>query len=88
MSRNAIYSDGRITVYHGIDHVLGEFYQLFDKEMEKETPEGEGLIVDWSQLFDFETNLTGMSNDNGILKILINYVEEFGEENNNFVPLN
>lgn len=78
MSRNAIYSDGRITVYHGIDHVLGEFYQLFDKELEDETPDGEGLVLDWSQLFDFEINLTGIPKEAGVKAIIIDYVSEYG----------
>ena len=88
MSRETLYRDKRLTVVTGIDHAIGIFYQIFDKELEKETPEGEGLVLDWSSLFGFETNLTGVPNDNGISKILISYIEEFGEENNKFVPLN
>lgn len=59
MSRKTIYQDDRFTVVGGVDHMLGEFLQVFDKEMQDETPEGEGLILDWSAGFGMERNLTG-----------------------------
>jgi hypothetical protein len=59
MSRKTIYKDERFTVVGGDDHAVGKFLQVFDKELENETPEGEGLILDWSELFGMETNLTG-----------------------------
>ena len=59
MSRITTYKDSRLTAVKGTDHMLGEFLQLFDKEMENETPEGEGLVLDWSERFGMETNLTG-----------------------------
>ncbi|MFA5366330.1 MAG: hypothetical protein WC333_00205 [Dehalococcoidia bacterium] len=61
MSRHTIYWDKRFSVVSGRDHMLGLFVQLFDKEMENETPEGEGLMFDWSQAFGVERNLTGIS---------------------------
>jgi hypothetical protein len=61
MSRHTVYWDERFSVVAGKDHALGLFIQLFDKEMEDETPEGEGLMFDWSQGFGVERNLTGIS---------------------------
>ena len=87
MSRETLHQDNRLTVITGIDHALGTFFQIFDKDLENETPDGEGIVLDWSELFGFETNLTGIPNDTGVLKILIMYVEEHGEENSNFEPL-
>jgi len=36
MSRKTVYQDNRLTIVRGIDHMLGEFVQIFDKEMEDE----------------------------------------------------
>ena len=77
MSRNIIYKDNRLTVVQGIDHVLGEFYQIFDNELVNETPEGEGLILDWSKLFGFEVNFTGQPNSIPVPEIIKSYIEEF-----------
>jgi len=60
MSRDTVYKDERFALVAGRDHVLGLFVQLFDKKMEDETPEGEGLVLDCSQLFGVERNLTGI----------------------------
>lgn len=78
MSRQIAYHDSKLTVITGIDHVLGKFFQIFDKEMEKETPEG--LVFDWSEQFGFEINLTGIPNDRGYLKIVFDYVEEHKDD--------
>jgi len=87
MSRETIYRDSRLTVVTGVDHVIGTFYQIFDKKLQDETPEGEGLVLDWSELFGFERNTTGTPDSYGVLKIMISYVEEHGEENNEFIKL-
>ena len=76
MSRKTVYHDSRLTVVTGNDHAIGVFYQLFDKEMEKETPEGEGLVLDWSSLFGFETNLTGIPDSEGLIGIIEKYIIE------------
>ena len=68
MSRKTIYKDSRLILVGGHDHMLGGFLQLFDKELEWETPEGEGLVFDWSQGFGIEINLTGISNNFGTPK--------------------
>lgn len=70
MSRKTIYQDARFTVVGGEDHAVGKFLQVFDKEMEHETPEGEGLILDWSELFGMERNLTGEPSSLGAEKII------------------
>jgi hypothetical protein len=75
MSRHTIYWDERFSVVAGTDHVLGLFVQLFDKEMEQETPEGEGLMFDWSQGFGVERNLTGIPGENPV-EIVNQYILE------------
>jgi hypothetical protein len=56
--------------------MLGVFLQLFDKEMVSETPEGEGLVFDWSQGFGIETNFTGIPNSETPDKIVKQYILE------------
>jgi hypothetical protein len=76
MSRNITYQDQRLTVVTGVDQVLGNFIQLYDKDMQNETPEGEGLVFDWSQGFGIETNYTGIPNSMLPDKIVNQYVLE------------
>jgi hypothetical protein len=64
MSRVTLFQNDRLTLVGGTDHMLGSFLQLYDKEMVDETPEGEGLVFDWSMGFGIETNLTGISGKN------------------------
>jgi hypothetical protein len=83
MSRKTIYHDERFSLVGGQDHALGVFLQLFDKEMEDETPEGEGLVLDWSELFGIEINFTGISisdHKNPPIDIAIQYIEERREK--------
>jgi len=75
MSRKTIHRDERFHLVEGVDHVLGAFIQLFDKEMEAETPEGEGLILDWSQGFGMERNYTGVNGINA-LDTAITYIQQ------------
>lgn len=86
MSRNIIYRDNRFILVTGLDHMLGTFVQLFDNNMVNETPDGEGLVVDWSQGFKYEKNLTGIPNNefedaitlcNNYIKNELNDEEEF-----------
>lgn len=77
MSRNTVYQENGITIVAGVDHAIGKFLQLFDKKMEDKTPEGEGLILDWSELFGLEVNSTGISDKElPIEKIVLKYIEE------------
>jgi len=78
MSRNVIFKDEKLTVVQGIDHMLGEFYQLYDNELLNETKEGEGIILDWSEQFSYETNLTGIPNKDNVLDVINEYVSENG----------
>jgi hypothetical protein len=75
MSRITFYQDGRLTAVKGQDHMLGSFLQLFDKELEHETPEGEGLVLDWSQGFGMERNLTGEPSVLPPMLIITNYIK-------------
>ena len=83
MSRQTVYHDSRLSVITGIDHAIGQFFQVYDKEMESETPDGEGLVLDWSELFGFETNLTGICPKLGVQAIIFQYIEEHGDEDIN-----
>jgi hypothetical protein len=75
MSRVTIYRDKRFTVVTGVDHALGNFLQVFDRDMLDETPEGEGLVLDWSQFFGIEINRTGIPG-NDPLEISKKYLED------------
>lgn len=79
MSRVTIYQDQRLTLVGGHDHMVGDFLQLYDKELQNETPEGEGLVFDWSQGFGTESNYTGISIDTG--KKPIEIIKEYINEN-------
>ena len=75
MSRNVVYQDKRLELVAGNDHALGKFLQLFDRDMQNETPEGEGLVLDWSEFFGMESNYTGMPGTDP-LQIAMNYIED------------
>lgn len=79
MSRRVLYQDDRLTLVGGTDVALGTFYQLFDRDKENETPEGEGLIFDWSYVFGIEINLTGIAEneDTSYLDIIDTYIENY-----------
>jgi hypothetical protein len=74
MSRITTYQDSRLTAVKGVDHALGEFLQLFDKDVE--TPEGEGLVYDWSELFGVEVNFTGIPSSTPPQMIIDTYIKE------------
>lgn len=77
MSRNLLYQDGRITIYQGLDVAVGMFIQMFDNELTEETPEGEGLVLDYSEAFGYEINRTGFSSKTHTLdQILAEYITE------------
>lgn len=84
MSRITLYQDDRLTLVGGHDHMLGSFLQLFDKDLEHETPEGEGLVFDWSQGFGTEANYTGISINTGKkpVEIIEQYINEVNENDN------
>jgi hypothetical protein len=76
MSRHTIYSDERVTLVGGNDHMFGDFLQLYDKDLQHETPEGEGLILDWSQHTGISINYTGQPTSLPVMTIIRNYIEE------------
>ena len=79
MSRYTNYQDERFTVVSGVDHILGNFIQMYDKTMQEETPEGEGLILDWSQGFGVSTNYTGEpigNSEREVRSAVENYLKE------------
>ena len=79
MSRITNYQDKRFTVVSGLDHMLGNFIQLYDKELEDETPEGEGLVLDWSEGFGISSNYTGSpvnNNAQDVMLVVGNYISE------------
>jgi hypothetical protein len=76
MSRKTLYEDNRLTIIGGDDQALGKFLQVFDREAEKETPDSEGLVFEWSEVFGIETNLTGYPESMLPESIINNYIEE------------
>lgn len=79
MSRITTYKDKRLTIVEGQDNILGAFLQLFDNELQDETPEGEGLVLDYSAFLGFERNLTGIPNEKGLREIVREYLQEHGD---------
>jgi hypothetical protein len=75
MSRKTLHIDERFHLVEGHDHAVGAFIQLFDKQMINETPEGEGLVLDWDEMFGMETNYTGVTGINA-LDTAIKYIEQ------------
>lgn len=80
MSRETIYNDERLTVVGGQDMVLGNFLQVFDKYLENETPEGEGLVYSWTELRGVEINLTGISSTTQSKELIDIYIKQTQEE--------
>lgn len=76
MSRKVIYQDERLTAVEGDDHVLGKFIQLYDIDKEEDTPEGEGIIFDWSEKFGVSINLTGYSKNIEPYTLIGFYIKE------------
>jgi hypothetical protein len=72
MSRKTIYKDERLTVVQGVDHMLGNFYQIYDKEVD--TPEQEGIVLDWSEGFGYETNFTGIQPKSRVEDLINEYL--------------
>lgn len=70
MSRYTNYQDERFTVVSGHDHILGKFIQVYDKDMEEETPDGEGLILDWSEGFGIGINYLGTPISNNEIEVM------------------
>jgi hypothetical protein len=87
MSRNIAYLNQNIELITGNDHVLGKFIQLFDNNLINETPEGEGLVFDYSESFGIEINTTGISNSYPLKTIINTYINDNLNESFIFNPL-
>jgi len=75
MSRRVYYTDNILSVFEGEDHVFGKFYQIFDESLAYETPDGEGLVLDWSSEYGYEINLTGIPNTENPLDVVNQYIQ-------------
>ena len=80
MSRITVYQDNQLEVVMGTDHTVGHFIQIYDSEMVNETPEGEGLIYDWSEMFDVQTNYTGIPSSTPPEVLVNEYLAEHVKE--------
>ena len=81
MSRIVNYKDDRLCFVSGLDHVLGKFIQLYDNEIE--TPDGEGIVLDWTERFGISINLTGESisnNEHEVLMMISKYLSKHNKE--------
>jgi hypothetical protein len=75
MSRIVLHNGKRFTVIIGVDYILKSFAQLYDKYEKNNTPEGEGLVYDWSVAFGTEVNKINLKNtNNSVLTQIRNYV--------------
>ena len=83
MSRQTFYEDDRLTVVKGVDHMLGDFIQMYDNHI-TDDPSGEGIVLDWSKEYGYEANLTGLPKTEDPMEIVQQYIAEHGEEKNNF----
>jgi len=76
MSRLTLHNGKRFTIVIGIDHILKSFVQLYDKLEENKTPEGEGLILDWSVAFGAEVNKNNIDLTQGtVLENIKEYIK-------------
>ena len=76
MSRKTYYKNENITVIHGTDHLLGQFFHIFDEKLMNETPVGEGFVLDWSEGFGYEVNITGIPNQINALSLVNEYIKD------------
>lgn len=76
MSRIVLYQNDNIEVITGFDPIVGEFYQIFDKDLCYETPEGEGLIFECSMANGITVNYTGINSSNNIQSIITGYLND------------
>ena len=65
MSRRWKQLNENITVYAGIDHVLGGFVQMTDKRYAGtiEDTQGEGYVLDCDERFGMSINLAGITRE-------------------------
>ena len=76
MSRNTIYEDDKILLIDGEDEISGKFVMMFDRDLEYESLDGEGLIMDWSEVFGYKINYTGYPSSMTPKTIARNYIQD------------
>ena len=88
MSRIVLHNGNRFTVVVGVDHVLKSFAQLYDKTQVNNTPDGEGLVFDWSVKFGAEINRAKIDINEPvtIMNLIANYIRS--EEPKEYIDLN
>ena len=59
MSRKDQNMSPYVLITTGQDHVVGKFIQIYDKRYAwtEEDLQGEGIVLDWDEVFGFGTNL-------------------------------
>lgn len=80
MSRETKYEDDRISVVGGVDTIFGEFLLIYDKDLANETPEGEGLVYDWSRAWGIRINMTGVPNNTPPMELMDIYIKQTQEK--------
>lgn len=76
MSRHVIYENDRILLTEGEDVISGRFVMMFDHDLESETPDGTGLVMDWSEVSGYKINYTGYPNTMTPKTIAHNYITD------------
>lgn len=76
MSRNTIYEDDKILLIEGEDEISGRFVMMFDRDLEYESLDGEGLVLDWSEITGYKINYTGYPSSMRPKTIAHNYIND------------
>lgn len=76
MSRHVIYENDRILLVEGEDVISGRFVMMFDRDMEYDTPDGIGLVMDWSEVSGYKINYTGYPSSMSPKTIAHNYITD------------
>lgn len=87
MSRIVLHKGNRFTVVVGADHVLKAFTQVYDNNLIDQTPEGEGLVFDWSVALGLEVNRINidMNKPKPVLQLIESYIRS--EEPKEYVDM-
>ena len=76
MSRHVIYENDRILLTEGEDVISGRFVMVFDHDLESETPDETGLVMDWSEVSGYKINYTGYPSTMTPKTIAHNYITD------------
>lgn len=84
MSRNVQQLTSNITIAYGNDHAIGSFLTVYDDRLVNKYDEG--IVVDYSELFDYEVNEIGLKpEDFGDYNIIIKKADLFYNKTTNNV---